>query len=297
MLPKALIKALRPHQYVKNILLFLPALAAHAFDLTTFALVLLGIVAFSAAASSVYIINDLLDLEADRLHATKCKRPFAAGTVPIKIGMITYVLLTLFSLAIAAALGTAFLEVIIVYMILSLAYSLKLKRMRWVDIACLAGLYTLRVVAGAAASGVDASVYMLVFIFPVFIALGCVKRMTELALATTDDRLPGRGYGRLDRPDLLNVAGLGTFGALLIFFLYSFSDQADALYPTKWILWVALIPLGIWLIRMVRLGYLGKQDYDPIVFAMRDKKGLGIIMITLALMFYAAGLYAQWFGG
>ena len=295
--PKALVKALRPHQYVKNVLLFLPALAAHAFDFGTLFLVLMGIVAFSAAASSIYIINDLLDLEADRLHATKCKRPFAAGTVPIKVGMITYVALTVFSLAIAAMLGTAFLGVIIVYMILSLAYSLKLKRMRWVDIACLAGLYTLRVVAGAAASGVDASVYMLVFIFPVFIALGCVKRMTELALATNDDRLPGRGYGRLDRPDLLNVAGLGTFGALLIFFLYSFSDQADALYPTKWLLWVALVPLGYWLVRMVSLGYQGKQDYDPIVFAMRDKKGLGIIMITLALMFYAAGLYAQWFGG
>jgi 4-hydroxybenzoate polyprenyltransferase len=262
----------------------------------TLMLVLLGIVAFSAAASSIYIINDLLDLEADRLHPTKCKRPFAAGTVPIKIGMITYVVLTIFSLAIAASLGTAFFGVIVVYMILSLAYSLKLKRMRWVDIACLASLYTLRVVAGAAATGVDASVHMLVFIFPVFISLGCVKRMTELALATTDDRLPGRGYGRLDRPDLLNVAGLGTFGALLIFFLYSFSDQADALYPTKWLLWVALVPLSFWLIRMVSLGYQGKQDYDPIVFAMRDKIGMGIIMITLALMFYAAGLYAQWFG-
>jgi len=294
--PRALLKALRPHQYVKNILLFLPALAAHAFDLGTLGLVLLGIVAFSMAASSIYIINDLLDLEADRLHPTKCRRPFAAGTVPIKVGMVTYALLTVASLSIAASLGPAFLGVILVYIILSLAYSLKLKRMRWVDIACLATLYTLRVVAGAAASGVDASVFMLVFIFPVFIALGCVKRMTELALATSDDRLPGRGYGRLDMGDLLNVAGLGTVGALVIFFMYSFSDQAISLYPTRWILWLALIPLAGWLLRMVRLGYQGKQDYDPIVFAMRDKKGLGMIMITLGMMFYAAGLYAQWFG-
>ncbi|WP_420861086.1 UbiA family prenyltransferase [Algirhabdus cladophorae] len=294
--PRALIKALRPHQYVKNVLLFLPALAAHAFDLGTLALVLLGIAAFSMAASSIYIINDLLDLEADRLHPKKCRRPFAAGTVPIRIGMITYAVLTVVSLSIAASLGPAFLGVILVYIVLSLAYSLKLKRMRWVDIAVLATLYTLRVVAGAAASGVDASVFMLIFIFPVFIALGCVKRMTELALATTDDRLPGRGYGRPDMGDLLNVAGLGTVGALLIFFMYSFSEQAVTLYPTRWILWLALVPLAAWLLRMVRLGYQGKQDYDPIVFAMRDKKGLGLIMITLGLMFYAAGLYAQWFG-
>ncbi|MCK4712432.1 MAG: prenyltransferase, partial [Marinosulfonomonas sp.] len=156
--------------------------------------------------------------------------------------------------------------------------------------------YTLRVVAGAAASGVAASGFMLIFIFPVFIALGCVKRLTELTLATSDDRLPGRGYGRPDREDLLNVAGLGSVGALLVFFLYSFSEQALELYPTRWLLWVALLPLAWWLTRMVRLGYLGKQDYDPIVFAMTDKRGIGILMLLLSLMFYAAGLWQQWLG-
>ena len=137
---------------------------------------------------------------------------------------------------------------------------------------------------------------MLIFIFPVFISLGCVKRLTELTLATSDARLPGRGYGRGDRGDLLNVAGLGTAGALLIFFLYTLSDQARALYPSQWILWVAMIPIAVWLIRMVRLGYFGKQDYDPIVFAMRDKRGIGLLLLTLSLMFYAAGLWQSWFG-
>lgn len=294
--PRDLIRALRPHQYVKNVLLFLPVLAAHDFTMSTLLLVLLGIVAFSAAASTIYIVNDLLDLEADRLHPTKCRRPFASGAVPIGVGMITCAVLAVIALGLGALLGGPFLGVIIVYMTLSLAYSLKLKRMRWVDIACLASLYTLRVVAGAAASGVEASVFMLVFIFPVFIALGCVKRLTELTLATSDERLPGRGYGRTDRSDLLNVAGIGTFGALLVFFLYSFSEQSQALYPSRWLLWVALVPLAIWLIRMVKLGYEGKQDYDPIVFAMKDKMGVGIILMTLSLMFYAAGLWQQWFG-
>ncbi len=120
-------------------------------------------------------------------------------------------------------------------------YSLRLKRMRWVDIATLAALYTLRVVAGAAAAQVFVSGFMLIFVFPVFISLGCVKRLTELTLANSGERLPGRGYGRSDRGDLLNVAGLGTAGALLIFFLYTLSDQAGALYPIQWILWVAMI--------------------------------------------------------
>lgn len=291
-----LLRALRPHQWVKNILLVLPMIAAHDFGLGTLFLVLLGMVAFSAAASAIYIVNDLLDLEADRLHPKKRFRPFAAGDVPIVVGMLTSILLGAIALGIGAYLAPAFLLVVTLYMALSLAYSLRLKRMRWVDIATLASLYTLRVVAGAAASGVVASGFMLIFIFPVFISLGCVKRLTELTLATSDERLPGRGYGRPDRDDLLNVAGLGVVGALLVFFLYSFSAQAVALYPTRWLLWVALVPLAWWLIRMVRLGYLGKQDYDPIVFAMTDKRGIGILLILLSLLFYSAGLWQQWFG-
>lgn len=289
--------AMRPHQWVKNILLLLPLIAAHRFDLATLVPILWGIVAFSAAASSIYIVNDLLDLEADRLHPKKNRRPFASGAVPIGRGMVTGALLAVLALGVAAALNVGFLAVVIGYMITSLAYSLKLKRMRWVDIATLATLYTIRVVAGAAAGQVDVSIYMLIFIFPVFIALGCVKRLTELTLATNDERLPGRGYGRPDREDLLHVGGLGVCGALVIFFLYSVSDQGRALYPDTWLMWLALIPMAWWLVRMVVLGWFGQQDYDPIVFAMKDKLGLGILMITLSLMFWAAGLWADWFGG
>lgn len=291
------LRALRPHQWVKNLLLVLPLIAAHRFDLGALWVVTLGMVAFSAAASAIYIVNDLLDLEADRLHPVKCHRPFASGAVPIAAGMAGAGLFGGLALAMAAGLGPAFLGVLLLYMATSLAYSLRLKRMRWVDIAALAGLYTLRVVAGAAASAVEASVYMLVFIFPVFVTLGCVKRLTELTLATTDDRLPGRGYGRTDRGDLLNVAGLGIFGALLVFFLYSLSDQGRALYPTTWLLWLAMLPMALWLVRMLLLGWQGRQDYDPIVFAMKDKMGIGILMITLSVMFWAAGLWASWFGG
>lgn len=291
-----LAKALRPHQWVKNVLLLLPLIAAHAFDAQSFVLALLGIVAFSAAASSIYVVNDLLDLEADRLHAKKHKRPFASGSVPIGVGMAAGVGAGLVALGVGAALGWAFFGVVVLYMVLSLAYSLRLKRMRWVDVATLAMLYTLRVVAGAAAAKVDVTGYLLVFIFPIFLTLGCVKRLTELTLAKDDARLPGRGYARGDRGDLLNVAGLGMVGTLLIFFLYSFTEQAQGLYPSTWLLWVALIPMAGWLWRMIRLGYHGKQDYDPIVFALRDKRGIGLLLIILSLLFYAAGLFQQWFG-
>lgn len=291
-----LMRALRPHQWVKNILLLVPMIASHYFDWATLFTVLMGMVAFSFAASSIYIVNDLLDLEADRLHATKHTRPFASGTVPIRVGMIAWAGLTALALILGVFISAAFLGVVCLYMLLSLSYSLRLKRMRWVDIATLAGLYTLRVVAGALAIDVYVSGYLMVFIFPTFLTLGCVKRLTEVTLATGDERLPGRGYGRPDRGDLLNVAWLGTFGAMLTFFLYSFTEQAHELYPTRWLLWVAMVPLFLWLWRMVRLGYEGKQDYDPIVFAATDKRGLGLIFIMLALMFHAAGLWQHWFG-
>jgi len=291
-----LLRGLRPHQWVKNVLLLLPMVAAHQFSAFTFLFVALGMVAFSAAASCIYIVNDLLDLEADRLHPTKRRRPFASGAVPIRVGMAICAVLGLVALGLGAMLGWAFFGVVLIYMVLSLAYSLRLKRMRWVDIATLATLYTLRVIAGAAAGQVDVTIFMLVFIFPIFVTLGCVKRLTELTLATSDERLPGRGYGRTDRGDLLNMAGIGTVAALLIFFAYSFTEQAKSLYPTQWMLWLALVPIAAWLIRMVRLGYFGRQDYDPIVFAMRDKRGLGLLMLTVSIMFYAAGLWQQWFG-
>lgn len=292
--PRALLKALRPHQWVKNVLLFVPMLASHALNLPTLLHVIYGMIAFSFAASSIYVVNDLLDLEADRLHATKKRRPFAAGTVPIPVGMAAGFAVGLVALVIAALLSPAFLGIVVLYMVLSLAYSLKLKRLRWIDIAVLAALYTIRVIAGAFASGVYISGYLLVFIYPAFLTLGCVKRLTEVTLAEGDARLPGRGYGKPDRGDLLNVAAIGIAGALLSFFLYSFTDQAVRLYPTQWLVWAALVPIAWWLIRMLRLGYYGKQDHDPIVFAMKDKRGLGLLMIAIALLFQAAGLWERW---
>ncbi len=292
-----LVHAMRPHQWVKNVLLLMPMVAAHDFSLSALLLVLIGIAAFSAAASAIYIVNDLLDLEADRLHPTKRLRPFASGAVPISVGMATALGLAVMALAVGLWLGMAFFGVVLLYMILSLAYSLRLKRLRWVDIATLAGLYTLRVVAGAAAIQGEVSTYLLVFIYPVFLTLGCVKRMTELSRTDQDAPLPGRGYGRADMGDLLNVAYLGMFGALMNFFLYSFSQQAVALYPIRWLLWLALVPIALWLRRMISIGYSGQMDYDPVVFALKDKRGVALVLSALALMFAAAGLWQHWYGG
>lgn len=286
---RSLAKGLRPHQWVKNVLLLLPLIAAHSLDPGALIRVLFAIAAFCAAASSIYVVNDLLDLEADRQHPKKRFRPLAAGNARIPDAMLMSVALGAFALGVGFLISWALLGVIALYMGLSLTYSLTLKRMRWVDIATLAGLYTLRVVAGGLAAQVEASGWLIVFIFPTFLALGCVKRLTELTLAKSDGKVPGRGYTPADRGDLLNIAGLGVFFSLLVFLLYTFSPTASALYENVWLLRLAILPLALWQIRMVVLGWQGKQDYDPIVFAMRDRTGLLIIAITVLLLFYAAG--------
>jgi 4-hydroxybenzoate polyprenyltransferase len=293
---RALLKPMRPHQWVKNILLFLPILAAHAFTWEALSLALLGFVAFSAAASSIYIVNDLLDLEADRLHATKKNRPFASGLVPLQTGLWEFAGLALMALGIAAFLGPVFAVVIVIYMVTSLLYSFRLKRMRWLDIGILAALYTLRVIGGAAAAQVDTTIALLLFVFPVFLSLGAVKRLTEVTLATSDARLPGRGYARKDRTELLYVAIGAVIAALLAYFFYTISAHAERRYPDQSLLQLALLPIAWWMIRMVRLGYHGQMDHDPIVFALRDRRGLGLIMFALSLMFWAAGLWQKWFG-
>ncbi|WP_069300386.1 UbiA family prenyltransferase [Neptunicoccus sediminis] len=286
---RSLAMGLRPHQWVKNALLFLPLIAAHSLDPMSIMRVILAIAAFSAAASSIYIVNDLLDLEADRQHPKKQFRPLASGNARIPDAMLMSFALGVFALGVGFIIGWALLGVIALYMLLSLSYSLKLKKMRWVDIATLAALYTLRVIAGGLAAQVTASGWLVGFIFPTFLALGCVKRLTELTLAKSDGKVPGRGYCKSDREDLVNVAGLGVFFSLLVFLMYTFSGTAATLYQDIWMLRLAIIPLALWQIRMVLLGWQGKQDYDPIVFAMRDKSGIAIIAVTVLILFYAAG--------
>ncbi len=288
--PKDSLRALRPHQWIKNILLFLPIVAAHRLELHSVLLTLWGIAVFSAAASSIYIINDLLDLSADRRHPTKCKRPFAAGAVPIQTGMVLFLLLASTALGGALLHSAGLCGIIAVYMVLSLSYSLVLKRLRWVDVATLAALYTLRVVAGAVVAGVPMSGWLGSFVFPVFLALGCVKRLIELSRASDDRQLPGRGYARHDRGDLRNIAITASVGALVVYLLYSYDSIALNLYKDVWLLRLAAVPVALWLARMIWRGWQGRMNYDPIVFALRDPVGLTLMAIGAGLTLAAASV-------
>lgn len=285
---RSMAKSVRPHQWVKNVLLLLPLIAAHRFDAQGLTAVLVATAAFCAAASSIYLINDLLDLEADRLHANKRFRPVAAGNMKIPDAMLVSGTLAVFALIVSALLGPGFVLATVLYMALSTLYSLKLKKIRWLDILTLASLFTLRVLAGALAAQVYASMWLLAFVFPAFMAVGGVKRLTELTLARSDGRIPGRGYTPADRGALLNTVVAATAVSLVVFLIYTFSDSARQLYQNLTVLRLAGIPYVVWQARMIYLGWHGQQDYDPLVFAMKDAKGIALALITLGMILYAS---------
>jgi len=287
--PGDLVRALRPHQWLKNTLLALPLLAAHRAGLGDLFAVLWGFIAFSALASAIYIVNDLTDLEADRVHDSKRDRPFANGRLPIRVGMAASLALVALGLGLGAALGPGMMAVLLVYLAATTTYSMHLKRVRWADVAMLAALYTLRVVAGAAAAEVPASGWLIGFIFPVFLSLGCVKRLTELAKADGDGYVPGRRYRPADRQDLANVAIVSAMAAVGVFLAYSLGPTAAALYTHPWMLLLVAALLGGWLARMIATGWAGQQDYDPIIYAITDRIGLVLVIASVVLLLLAAG--------
>lgn len=257
---------------MKNILIFLPLLAGHVFDLSSMLLALLAFAAMSLLASSVYVLNDLLDLAADRAHPRKCRRPLAQGAIPIAYGAAIVLLLLLAGSGLALPLGPSFMAVMGVYLLTTLAYSLRLKRWAVIDICVLAGLYTLRVVAGAAATGIQLSVWLLVFSSFFFLSLATVKRQAELVdnAARGKSETSGRGYqtGDLSIISMISV-GSGYVSAVVLS-LYIDSPAVVALYTEPRALWGCCAILVYWITRTILLTHRGQMHDDPVVFALRD---------------------------
>jgi len=283
----ALWRALRPHQWVKNVLVFGPALAAHDLSAKTLALGLLAFVAFSLCASAIYVINDLLDLEADRRHPTKRARPFASGAAPIQLAGPLSLGLLAAAFLLAAFAGGAFFACLAAYLVATTAYSARLKRELFADAVTLGGLYTLRVIAGAAATGIVLSPWLLACSGFGFLALAIVKRQTELrrGLAQGLDAAAGRAYTAEHLPMLAALGAASAFAAVVVFALYVNTAAAQGLYSAPEALWAVCPLLIYWLGRMLLLADRGEIDDDPIVFALEDKVSLGVgAAVTLCFL-------------
>jgi 4-hydroxybenzoate polyprenyltransferase len=284
------LKAARLHQWVKNILVFVPALVAHRFtDPIVLARSLQAFVAFSLCASSVYIINDLLDLDADRRHPRKRRRPFAAGTLSVRSGVLAAMVLISISALVAWYTGPRFSLVLASYYILTFAYTFSLKRAALVDVLALAALYTLRIVAGAAATMIRPSFWLLAFSIFVFLCLGIVKRYAELHDAVREGRVGGhgRGYSGADLHLLMSMGLASGFCAVIVMALYINSPDSQVLYRHIEPMWLICPLLLYWLSRMWLLASRGQMDDDPVVFAVKDRISLAT-MALIGLLVFAA---------
>jgi 4-hydroxybenzoate polyprenyltransferase/phosphoserine phosphatase len=288
---KPVIKLLRVHQWAKNSLVAVPAvLANYIFDVATFMACIKAFAAFSLAASSIYIINDLIDLPLDRKHKTKRNRPLAAGTISIPMGLLIAGALMIAAASISLTLPWMFGLVMMSYVVLTTAYSLALKRMLLIDVLTLAGLYTVRVIAGAAATMIDVSFWLLAFSVFFFLSLALVKRFVELQdNPASTSKVAGRGYRYADK-QVLGEAGMASaFAAALVLALYIDSPEVQQLYGQPWLIW-PLCPLVLYLtMRIWVLARRGEMHEDPVVFLLTDWRS--VLMVVLgAVMVFTAGL-------
>lgn len=275
----ALLRELRPHQWAKNSLVAMPLLAAHhasdpAADLDT----VLGVLAFSLCAASVYLLNDLLDLEADRAHTRKCQRPLASGELPISYALVLAPLLLAGAAVIALALAPRFGLVLLTYYAVTLGYSFLLKGLVVIDALTLAGLYTLRIIGGAAAASVPLSFWMLLFGVLLFLSLAFLKRFAELESLRRQERLQalGRGYRVDDLPVLQSLGTAAGYLSVLVLALYVNSPDIQALYRQPKLIWMLCVLLLYWVSRMWMSAQRGEMHEDPVVFALRDPPSLGV---------------------
>jgi 4-hydroxybenzoate polyprenyltransferase len=279
-------KALRLHQWLKNVLVFVPLLAAHML-LQPAALVhaVAAFVIFGVCASGVYVLNDLLDLGADRAHPRKRKRPFASGRLPIAAGFVVAPLLTIAAFAAAYALAPRFALVLLGYYTLTLAYSLRLKQIAMLDVLVLAALYTVRIIAGTAAIDVGFSFWLLAFSMFLFLSLALVKRYTELGVhrRAGNDTAHGRGYATSDYELLASLGGASGYLSVLVLALYINSTASAELYHRQQVLWLLCPLLLYWVSRVWIIAHRGAMHDDPVLFAARDKVSL-VLMVLAALV-------------
>jgi 4-hydroxybenzoate polyprenyltransferase len=270
-------KCLRLHQWLKNCLLFVPLLAAHQLnDGYAWLSLLFAFVSFSLCASSVYISNDLLDLENDRQHPRKCNRPFASGALPVYKGALLAPILFLLSCGVGYYVGPDFLQWLLIYFVLTCIYSVKLKQLVLVDCMTLAILYTLRIVAGAAGVGSAMSFWLLAFSVFLFLSLAFIKRFAELQvqLLQGKQKAHGRGYFTDDAP-LIQMLGIASgFMSVLVLALYLNSPEVQLLYIQPAWVWGNVPVMVFWVSWLWLRAQRGEMHDDPLIFAVKDKVSL-----------------------
>ncbi len=290
-LAQALLKAMRPHQWMKNLLVLIPLLAAHRFGVvTTLGEALLAFIVFCLTASSVYLLNDLVDVTDDRYHARKRQRPFAAGHLSLLQGWLIWPMLLICAFKLAdSLLPFSFTVSLGAYFLLTVAYSLRLKQIPIVDVLTLAGLYTLRIIAGAAAIAVPLTFWLLSFSMFLFLSLAFIKRYSELKAARQNGQinaLHGRGYSPQDLELVANLGVSAGYTSVLVLALYIQDVHTASMYATPQFIWLACLILLFWISRAWLIAHRGQMHDDPIVFSLKDRVSwiVGVLFAAVFLL-------------
>ncbi len=286
---RSLLRNMRPHQWAKNSLLFVPIILAPAQPLVAWLDVMLAFAAFSLTASSIYIINDLFDLEADRKHPIKRQRPFASAVLPIPLGLAVIPLLLIVAAVLAWQINIQFCLLLVLYVILTTAYSISLKLHALVDVFTLAMLYTLRIIAGVFAANIVVSHWLLAFSIFFFLSFAFAKRYSELHnLAEAGDLAAGsRGYKVRDLPIISLFGVTSSYLSIMVLIMYIHDQQANRMYSQPLWLWIVSIVLLYWVSRVWLKAYRGHMDEDPVLFALRDRISY-MVAVVVAISFWLA---------
>ena len=276
-------RAIRLHQWTKNLLVFVPLILAHSWSRLDLGLtVLLAFIAFCCSASAIYIINDFVDLEADRQHRQKRFRPFAAGTLPLYWGVGLAPVLLLVAFTIALNINAMFALVLLGYIVLTLSYSFLLKPFALLDVLALTSLYTLRIIGGAVAVNLSLSYWLLAFSMFIFLSLALSKRYSELhnLKQLGSGKQQARGYHVEDLPIIILFGISSGYLAVLVTVLYINDLQADALYSHPMWLWPVSMAVLYWISRIWLLAHRGELHEDPVLFAIHDRASYVVVLLV-----------------
>ncbi len=286
------LKAIRPYQWIKNGLVFVPLLAAHRYSgLDSLLQTIIAFVVFNLTASSVYLFNDLIDVHDDRRHPVKRLRPFAAGDLSLFHGWLVWPLLLSLAFLIAGiVLPWGCFAILLGYFLLSSIYSLYIKRLVIIDVVMLALLYTFRLMMGAVAANIPLSFWLLALSMFIFVSLAFVKRFAELnVIKQADDflMLPGRGYCADDLGMISIMGVVAGYLAVLVLALYVQDSHTAELYRSPMIIWLACPLLLFWISRVWIITNRGMMDDDPILFALKDKVSWLVVICFVTVFFLA----------
>ncbi len=285
-------KTLRVHQWIKNLLLFLPILLAHQLN-TTFLITdaVFAFLAFSLAASAIYIINDLFDLEADQSHPRKKYRPFAAGNIQIIQGVFFSPLLLIGSIILSSFLPLSFLYIIFLYILLTSVYSVYFKQLFGWDVIILTILYNMRIIAGGSVTNTSISLWLLIFSILFFLALALVKRCIELKELSSNYRSNsnqrGRGYKVTHYNLLYKVGVITSLSSIIVLIGYLLSNKVIQLYHSPFYLWLIIPLVAFWFLRLWKRVTQGNLHDDPLVFAITDTQTYITGILTILLVYFA----------